>query len=103
MTALRSHRKSTKKYPYVEGELDLLIDLLKQTKTELIGISLRSSSYTTAESVVRRIRKDLKNIPILIGGTHAIICAEECFNLGDMVCIGEGEPSFLELLENFQG
>ena len=41
------------KYPYVEGELDLLIDLLKQTKTELIGISLRSSSYTTAEAVVR--------------------------------------------------
>ena len=91
------------KYPYVEGELDLLIDLLRQTKTELIGISLRSSSYTTSESVVRRIRKDLKNIPILIGGTHAIICAEECFNLGDMVCIGEGELPFLELLENFQG
>jgi len=91
------------KYPYVEGELDLLIGLLRQTKTELIGISLRSSSYTTAEAVVRRIRKDLKHIPILIGGTHAIICAEECFNLGDMVCVGEGEFPFLELLKRFQG
>ena len=90
-------------YPYVDRELDLLIELLKQTKTELIGISLRSSSYTTAEAVVRRIRKDLKHIPILIGGTHAIICAEECFNLGDMVCVGEGECAFLELLEKFQG
>ena len=83
--------------------LNRLVDLLRQTKTELIEMSLRSSSYTTAEAVVRRIRKDLKHIPILIGGTHAIICAEECFNLGDMVCIGEGEPPFLEFLENFQG
>ena len=41
------------RYPYVEGELDLLIDLLRQTKTELIEMSLRSSSYTTAEAVVR--------------------------------------------------
>ena len=41
------------KYPYVEGELDLLVDLLRQTKTELIEMSLRSSSYTTAEAVVR--------------------------------------------------
>ena len=40
------------RYPYVEGELDLLIDLLRQTKTDLIGISLRSSSYTTAVGVV---------------------------------------------------
>ena len=91
------------KYPYVEGELDLLIDLLRQTKTELIGISLRSSSYTTAEAVVRRIRKDLPHVPIIIGGTHAIICAEECFNLGDMVCVGEGEYPFLDLLKGFQG
>ena len=40
-------------YPYVDRELDLLIDLLKQTKLSLLDISLRSSSYTTPEAVVR--------------------------------------------------
>mgnify|MGYP001329191343 CR=1 FL=1 len=33
--------------------LNRLADLLRQAKTELIEMSLRSSSYTTAEAVVR--------------------------------------------------
>ena len=89
------------KFPYTEKELDLLIGLLKELKTELLGLSMRSSSFTTAQAVIGRIREELPEIKILIGGTHAIICPEESFELGDMVCIGEGEIPFLELMSNY--
>ncbi|TAN59966.1 radical SAM protein, partial [bacterium] len=79
----------------------LLIRLIKDLNTDLLGISIRSSSLKTAEEVVRRVRQELKNIKIIIGGTHAILSPEECIELADMVCLGEGEYPFLDVLRRF--
>ncbi len=89
------------KFPYTRNEMDLLISLLKELKTELLGISLRSSSLKTASAVIERVRGEIEGIKIIIGGTHAILSPETTIELADMVCLGEGEYPFLELLRNY--
>ena len=89
------------KFPYTQKEFDLLINLIKDLKTELLGISLRSSSYKTAVAIINQVRKELKDVKIIIGGTHAILSPEECIKLSDIVCLGEGEYPFLNLIKNY--
>lgn len=91
----------TPKFPYTQNELELLINLIKNLKTELLGISLRSSSYKTAVTVINRVREELKGIKIMIGGTHAILSPEDCIELADIVFLGEGEYPLLNLLKNY--
>lgn len=88
-------------FPYTKNEFELLIRLIKDLNTELLGISIRSSSLKAAMELLRRARQELKNIKIIIGGTHAILSPEECIELADIVCLGEGEYPFLEVLRRF--
>lgn len=89
------------KFPYTAKEMDLLVNLIKDLNTELLGISLRSSSYKTAAAVIKRIREQLKEVKIVIGGTHAILSPDETIELADIVCPGEGEHPFLDLVRNY--
>ncbi|OGQ67277.1 MAG: hypothetical protein A3F88_03795 [Deltaproteobacteria bacterium RIFCSPLOWO2_12_FULL_42_16] len=89
------------KFPYTQNEIDTLVNLIKDLDTELLGISLRSSSYKTAKAIINFVRNEIKDIKILIGGTHAILSPEECIELADMVCLGEGEYPFLDLIRNY--
>lgn len=91
------------KYPYTARELNKLISLLKKLKSKIIGISLRSSSLTTAKVLIKKIRQEIKGTIIILGGTHAIIAPEECIKIADIVCIGEGELPFLDIVRNFSG
>jgi len=88
-------------FPYTPREMDLLIHRIRDLGTELLGISLRSSSWKTAAAIIQRVRKEMKEVRIVIGGTHAILAPEECIELADMVCLGEGEIPLLELIRNF--
>lgn len=92
---------SPSKFPYTQNEIDALINLIKDLDTELLGISLRSSSYKTAAAIIKRLREGHRDIKIIIGGTHAILSPEECIEAADIVCLGEGEFPFLELLRNY--
>ena len=78
-----------------------MIRLIKDLNTDLLGISIRSSSLKTGMEIVSRLRQETKDIKIIIGGTHAILSPEECISLADMVCLGEGEYPFLDLLRRF--
>lgn len=88
-------------FPYTGNEFELLIRLIKDLNTELLGISIRSSSLKTAIEIIRRVRSELSDIKIIIGGTHAILSPEECIEFADMVCLGEGEYPFLDILQRF--
>ncbi|MCK4325305.1 cobalamin-dependent protein [bacterium] len=92
----------TKKFPYTEKEKALFINLVKELKPDILGMSLRSSSVAAAIDLVKALRKNFL-IPIIIGGTHATICPEECIKYADGVCIGEGEFTLLEIMQQFTG
>ena len=81
-----------------EKEYQLMIDLLKKLGPDLIGISLRSSFYKIAAELTRRVNRELST-PVIWGGTHPTVAPEECINIADIICIGEGEYALLELAE----
>ncbi len=68
---------------------------------DLVGISSISFLALLARAVARSIKEQKKEIPIVIGGPHASILPDEVLNDAnvDFVVIGEGEHSFLELVE----
>jgi len=80
-------------------EEDILIGLLKDLKTDIVGLSVRTPFLTTAQTLTRRIKNELDAL-VIWGGSHPTIVPEESLNHADIVCVGEGEYPFLELLQN---
>lgn len=82
---------------FVERYEDKILDELAEIASGagLIGISLMTNFFDNVVQVTNRLKK--LNIPILWGGIHATIRPEECLNYADIVCIGEGEETIMEL------
>ncbi len=85
-----------------EKEYTLLVGLLRDLEPDLIGLSLRSSFFRISSIITDRIRKEL-DAPIIWGGTHPNVAPDECIQVADMVCVGEGEQPMLELAERLAG
>jgi radical SAM superfamily enzyme YgiQ (UPF0313 family) len=64
--------------------------------SDLIGFSLMSSHFVKVKELTIKIKEKL-DIPIIWGGIHPSVKPEECLKYADMVCIGEGEETMLEL------
>lgn len=88
--------------PPSEKEIDNLIALLKEHSVQIVGISLRASPYFRVASQLTRIIQERLGIMVLWGGTHAILCPEECIQAADLVCVGEGERTWPQLLEKLE-
>lgn len=83
--------------PPTEKEISLLIDTLRKKEITLAALSLRASAYLKVSTqITQRIQKEL-GIPVLWGGTHVILCPEDSIQTADLICMGEGENSFVEL------
>ncbi len=99
-----------KEYSDVEVKLfDMNIkdyDLIKEIadfEPDFIGIGcLFSGRFNSLLEISKKIKK-YYNIPIIIGGLHPTIYARNILMYGrsiDYVCIGEGEETFLRLVNN---
>lgn len=68
-------------------------------KPDIIGFSCMSNLYSDILSVAGEIKKK-SNVPIILGGPHATLFPEiinnDCI---DIICRGEGEFAFLDLLD----
>lgn len=82
---------------------DLILKKVKRFNPDIIAFSCITNHY----SVIKKIAGQLKamlDVPIIIGGIHPTsipeeVIKEDCF---DIVCIGEGEEAFAELLEKME-
>jgi radical SAM superfamily enzyme YgiQ (UPF0313 family) len=81
-------------------ELDNLISILRDTNTNLVGISLRASAYLKVAILITEKIKETLGIPVVWGGIHPTLVPEECIEIADIVCIGEGEYPMLELIRS---
>lgn len=79
---------------YEDKTLDEVVGISREA--ELIGISLMTNFFDNVVQITQRLKKDL-NIPILWGGIHPTIRPVECLDYADMVCVGEGEETIVEL------
>ncbi|MFH1415807.1 MAG: radical SAM protein, partial [Elusimicrobiota bacterium] len=79
---------------------ELLISLLRDLKSKILGISVSSVTMQSAINITREVKKHL-DIMVVWGGIHAILAPHECIQYADAVCLGEGEIPMLELAEKY--
>lgn len=85
---------------YSSLEIDHLISQIKRLNPSIVGISLMSTFFDLAAEITKKIREQIDTL-ILWGGIHPTIRPDQCLNIADIVCIGEGEGPILELVEKF--
>jgi radical SAM superfamily enzyme YgiQ (UPF0313 family) len=83
---------------YSKKVLKQLENLCKDS--QLIGVSAYASTSKRASQIIKHLKR-LK-IPIVYGGVHATISPELCIKNSDIVCIGEGEETILELINSLE-
>lgn len=81
------------------NQKEALIEKAKSFKPDIIAFSIPTNLYPFVREILPRLKKELP-VPVIAGGPHPTALPE--YVLGnehiDMVCIGEGEEAFAELL-----
>lgn len=83
------------------GDLDALYGLLRQIDPIFVGMSYTSSFPGLAERIARWVKGEL-GCPVVVGGIDATLSPELNIEFADVVCVGEGEISCLELIEGLE-
>ena len=81
------------------------INKIIQDKPDIIGITVNSFTIINALDIVRKLRTELKNTKFVAGGPGVTsdpkIFLERTDHLFDLAVFGEGEFTFLEILNQF--
>lgn len=83
---------------YSAKTLNQLYEMCKEF--DIIGVSSYASTSVRAIQVINKL-KPLEKV-IIWGGVHATISPEKCIEHVDLVCVGEGEYTIIELIEKIQ-
>jgi len=82
---------------YSGDELAYLVEQIYKLGPALVGISVMSAFFDVASEITGRI-KELDSAPLVLwGGIHPTIRPEQCLEVADVVCVGEGEEAVVEL------
>src|SRR3990172_7602378 len=81
-----------------QEDVDVLLGELEKQNPALIGIGLKSSHFPDAKRITAAIKARF-NVPVVWGGDHPTIDPENCIRHTDMVCVGEGFDTLLELTQ----
>jgi len=76
-----------------------LISVLKRLNISIVGISTVTDNFQSAVLVTEKVKQNF-DLPVIWGGAHVNVKPEESLRYADMICMGEGEEAFLELLQN---
>ncbi len=82
---------------------DILINKIAQNKPDIIGISCYTVNMTAVNILADRIKAEIGDIPIVLGGIHPTSIPQrtlEEIKSADYVVVGEGEESLLELVNS---
>jgi anaerobic magnesium-protoporphyrin IX monomethyl ester cyclase len=84
------------KHPTLKEE-QLLKEIIAELAPKLVGLSVYSPYLYVAKRVTNIIRSN-SSASVIWGGIHPTLSPETCIKEADMVCIGEGEGAFTELV-----
>jgi len=99
-----------KKHPEVEVhyleafmDLDTHLKKIKEIKPDLYGISFATPTMDIAYEAAEAVRKENPSLPIISGGPHPSCSPEDVLRNSkiDIAAIGEGEETFVELVEHY--
>ena len=77
-----------------------LIEHILAERPKLVAVSALTASIEEAYRFSRRVRE--AGVPVVIGGLHASVCADEAKRHCDAVVVGAGEPVWRELLTDVE-
>jgi len=83
--------------PISEAEKRLLCSELARFKPTLIALSLRTIAFRRAAEITKLLQAEF-DAPVVWGGIEPTIEPERCIEHADIVCIGEGEKTLLQLV-----
>jgi anaerobic magnesium-protoporphyrin IX monomethyl ester cyclase len=95
-----SSRRDTTEADFSAAALENLVERVRDR--ELIGLSLMTNSFHRAGVLTQHIRAAGIKTPIIWGGTHPTVAAEESLEIADVICIGEGEEALLQFVERLE-
>lgn len=81
-----------------DPEWKLLIDLIRERKCDLVGLSLTTKFINTAIALTRRVQQEL-GLKVIWGGVEPTVNPEYDIQFADFICVGEGEEALAELLQ----
>lgn len=84
---------------YPDEVIDQVIE--KVAGFDLLGMSLMSNYFIKMTHLTEKIR-EAADIPIVWGGVHPTVAPDQCMDIADYVCVGEGEEALLELANCLQ-
>lgn len=83
-----------------DSDIDMIATELAQV--DLVGFSSMTVDSDWTKKIIRAIRAKNPNTYIVWGGMHPIVCPDDCLEVADAVCTGEGDFAFDELIERMQ-
>ena len=83
---------------YPDSVIESLANVVKND--DLIGISFMTNYYDSIKDLTIKLKREFPDKPIFWGGIHPTVMPEECIEVADFVCIGEGEIPCLNLCRN---
>src|SRR3989339_5750 len=90
----------------VENEIDETVEKIINLKPSYVGFSVFTGYPCYTSSIMsKKIKERNSNIPVIWGGIHPSLTPEECLKekFIDLVVIGEGEETILELSQELLG
>ena len=84
-------------------EFPAVISQISELKPDFVGLSVMTPGYSEAYKLAAMIRRDLQDLPIIVGGPHANSFPEEIMancRAVDFVMSGECELTLPRLLKN---
>ena len=91
--------RSTYHYRYESKVIEQIIELCRGS--QLIGISFMSNYLDRALQIGQAVKSAL-DVKLIVGGIHPTVMPEACLQFADIVCVGEGEESLLELIQRME-
>lgn len=85
--------------PVTEEDIAVLLEQLDKLNPVLIGMGLKSTHLELGKTLTAKIKSRFQ-VPVVWGGVHPTIDPESCIKLTDIVCIGEGFDTLVELSKN---
>ncbi len=81
------------------------IEKVKSFSPDVIGFSMRTTAVPFVTEMAGWLKAEMPEIPVGVGGYHAILVPEECIKIDgiDMVIVGEGEYPWLDYMNDLRG
>ncbi len=83
----------------IDNTFDDVFSKIKEFKPDIVGFSTFTQSYPDAINFAKKVKRENKNVKIVIGGPHITTLPESLDKVFDFGVIGEGERTFVELIE----